>query len=326
MKKVVFLVMILTLGACGWWYEQEIQDWLNPPQTERVFYGNVEDRQVNLAFSVSERISEILVEEGVTVKKGDLVGTLETVRIEKEVAVAQRALKVAQQNLVKAHAGSRAEEIAMSSAGLSIAEARIKPAKNDYTRQLELQKSGAVSHQEIDNAEAIYLMRLSEADLARENLKMRKAGTRKEDIDIVKAQVEQAETELARLEQRLADTKLYAPCDGVVRRRVLEPGEMASPQFTVLKLAVTDPKWVRVYLPERLLSSVKLNAPANIHSDGWTKNFDGWVGFISPSAEFTPKNVETPELRTSLVYECRVYVKDPDNRLKLGAPVTVTLP
>ena len=124
-------------------------------------------------------------------------------------------------------------------------------------------------------------------------------------------------------EQKLADTKLYAPCDGIIRNRLVEPGEMTSPQSAVLSMSIVSPKWIRCYLSESLLTKVKNGDKAVIKCDGAEKDFEGWVGFIAPNAEFTPKNIETEELRTNLVYEIRVYVDDEENILKLGAPATV---
>ena len=145
-------------------------------------------------------------------------------------------------------------------------------------------------------------------------------------MEQAKANLARAEAELQILRQQLADTKLHAPCDGIIRNRLLEPGELASPQKPVLTLAVVSPKWVRVYLPETLLAKVKTGEKCRIRMDGMERDFSGWVGFVSPTAEFTPKNIETPELRTSLVYETRVFVDDPENQLKLGSPVTVVFP
>jgi HlyD family secretion protein len=132
--------------------------------------------------------------------------------------------------------------------------------------------------------------------------------------------------QLALLRQRLADAQLVAPIDAVVRTRVMEPGEMASPEKPVFSLAVTDPKWVRAYVDEPNLGKVHHGMPAAVAVDSSPdRRFEGWVGFISPVAEFTPKSVQTEELRTSLVYEVRVFVKDPTDVLRLGMPATVYL-
>jgi HlyD family secretion protein len=135
------------------------------------------------------------------------------------------------------------------------------------------------------------------------------------------------EAQASYLRQQLADAELVAPADAVVRTRLMEPGEMASPQKPVFSLAVIDPKWVRAYLAEADLGKLQMGTPASVVIDSFPdQRFVGWVGFVSPVAEFTPKNVETEELRTSLVYEVRVFVKDPDNQLHLGSPATVYVP
>jgi HlyD family secretion protein len=118
-----------------------------------------------------------------------------------------------------------------------------------------------------------------------------------------------------------------APVDGVVRTRLMEPGEMASPQQPVFSLAIIDPKWVRAYVSEPDLGKVRPGMAAFVAVDSFPdRRFDGWVGFVSPVAEFTPKAVQTEELRTSLVYEVRVFVQDPSDSLRLGMPATVYLP
>jgi HlyD family secretion protein len=129
---------------------------------------------------------------------------------------------------------------------------------------------------------------------------------------------------LAFLRQQLADAQLVAPVDAVVRARLMEPGEMASPERPVLSLAVINPKWVRAYVEEPDLGKLQTGMAASIAVDSFAnRRFAGWVGFVSPVAEFTPKTVQTSELRTSLVYEVRVFVKDPSDQLHLGSPATV---
>ena len=128
-----------------------------------------------------------------------------------------------------------------------------------------------------------------------------------------------AEAALAQASQALRDAELYAPQSGVIRERIVEPGDFVTPQTPVLTLALTDPVWVRTSLPETRLGQVKPGARAEIRTDSFPeKQYDGWVGYISPTAEFTPKNVETPELRTRLVYQMRVYACNPENELRLG--------
>ena len=133
-----------------------------------------------------------------------------------------------------------------------------------------------------------------------------------------------AQAELALLQRQLQDAELIAPTDAVVRNRLMEPGEFATPQRPVLSLALTTPKWVRAYAPETALGHLRAGMPATVTIDSYPDApLKGSIGFISSVAEFTPKTVQTEELRTSLVYEIRVFVEDPENRLRLGMPATV---
>nr|WP_305910312.1 efflux RND transporter periplasmic adaptor subunit [Methylomarinum sp. Ch1-1]MDP4523002.1 efflux RND transporter periplasmic adaptor subunit [Methylomarinum sp. Ch1-1] len=122
------------------------------------------------------------------------------------------------------------------------------------------------------------------------------------------------------------DAHLYAPDDGVIQNRMLEPGDMADAQTPVFTLALTDPVWARVYASETDLGKLRPGMVAEIRSDSFPDQaYQGWVGYISPTAEFTPKAVETVELRTSLVYQVRVYACNPKHQLRLGMPVTVSI-
>jgi HlyD family secretion protein len=153
----------------------------------------------------------------------------------------------------------------------------------------------------------------------------------RQDFDNAKAALDSAaahedadEAQLALLRQQLNDAQLLAPTNATVRSRIMEPGEMASPSHAVFTLAVTDPKWVRVYVAEPDLGHVHPGARASVSVDAFPgRVFPGWIGFVSSVAEFTPKNIETSDLRTSLVYEVRVFVNDPQDDLRLGMPATV---
>ena len=153
------------------------------------------------------------------------------------------------------------------------------------------------------------------------------AGPRKEDIAEAKAQLKRYEAESDQTEHDLKDASLYAPTEGVVQERILEVGDMASPQKTVYTVALTNPVWVRAYVSEPDLGKIFAGMKAHVVTDSFPdKKYEGWIGFISPTAEFTPKPVETQELRTKLVYQIRVFVKNPNNELRLGMPATVKIP
>src|SRR5262245_58960144 len=272
--------------------------------------------------------------------------------------IAQAEAQVAAQRYVveRLHHGSRPEEIAQARANVESAKADVTNARRQYERLkalLERSAGGAVSQQDVDNAraaldvaEAKLVVTQKALDLAvagprkeevaeaeaklavtQKALDLAVAGPRQEEVAEAEARLRAVEAQLALLRQQLADTELVAPVDAVVRTRLLEPGEMATPQKPVFSLAITDPKWVRVYVSERDLGKVQPGMAASVAVDSFpNRHFTGWVGFISPVAEFTPKAVQTTELRTSLVYEIRVFVKDPSDELRLGMPATVYLP
>jgi len=185
-------------------------------------------------------------------------------------------------------------------AQLGVSRARVAAAQSSFRRIASMAERELASKEQRDEAEAAY-----------------KAE---------EAQVEADEAAVAFAEQALGDAEMYAPADGVIRERILEPGDMVSPQSSVFTLALTDPVWVRAYLPETALGRVRTGTAAEITTDSFPgKLYRGWVGYVSPTAEFTPKNVETPELRTRLVYRMRVFACNPDGELRLGMPATVTL-
>jgi HlyD family secretion protein len=271
----------------------------------------------------------VLVQEGDRVRQGQLVAKLDTRRLEPQVAQAEAQAAAQRQVVQRLRNGSRPEEIAQARANVNSARADAVNARQMYERvkgAAEMSAGRAVRQQDVDSAKAA--LEVAEAKLAvnEKALDLAVIGPRKEDIAQNEAQLRAEEAQRAFLRQQLIDAQLLAPIDAVVRSRILEPGDMASPQKPVFTLAITDPKWVRAYVSEPDLGKVHPGMAASVVVDSFpNRRFDGWVGFISPVAEFTPKSVQTEELRTSLVYEVRVFVKDPSDELRLGMPATVYL-
>ncbi len=290
-------------------------------------YGNVDLRQVSLAFNGSERVAMVLVHEGDRVHKGEMLAKLDTGLLEPQVAEANAQVDAQRAVVERLHNGSRPEEIAQARANLASAEADALNARRQYDRKSKLLTSSAVSPQDVDAAKATMDMADAKVQLNERALALNLAGPRAEDIAQAEAQLRANEAHLAFLRQQLANGTLAAPVNGNVSSRLMEPGEMASPEKPVFSIAVTDPKWVRTYVSETDLPRVHPGMKAYVVADGAPGHrFEGWIGFISPVAEFTPKTVQTEELRTSLVYEVRVFVQDPSDELRLGMPSTVLLP
>jgi HlyD family secretion protein len=312
-------------ASVPWWLTRR-----HKTAQELTLYGNVDLRQVELAFNNSERIAEVLVQEGDHVRRGQVLARLDTRRLEPQVAQAEAQAAAQRQIVERLRHGSRPEEIAQARANLESAKADAANARRQYERLkplLERPVGGAVSQQDVDNAKAAWDVAEAKLVVTQKALALAVAGPRPEEVAEATARLQAAEAQLALLQQQLADAQLVAPVNGIVRTRLMEPGEMASPQKPVFSLAVTDPKWVRAYVSEPDLGKMSPGMAASVAVDSFPeRRFDGWVGFISPVAEFTPKAVQTQELRTSLVYEVRVFVKDPGDALRLGMPATVSLP
>ncbi len=328
MRRFVIVVGMLALiaGAIAllWWWERETNG------RDLVLYGNVDLRQVDLAFNNSQRITEITVQEGDHVKQGQCIARLDTDRLAPQVARAEAELAAQTQVVERLRSGSRPEEIEQARANLRSAKADAANAERQYQRFQRLYKEssgGAVSSQDVENAGATLEIAVARVQVSEATLELAIAGPRKEEIAEAEARLRASDAELALLRQELRDSQLISPVNGVVRTRIMEPGEMASPQRAVVQLAIVDPKWVRAYVSEPDLGKVRPGAKATVTVDSFPeRNFSGWIGFISPVAEFTPKPVQTEELRTSLVYEVRVFVEDPQDELRLGMPATVHVP
>jgi HlyD family secretion protein len=321
---VAILFMTVAAGAAGLWYWQHGRQ--AGVKDKLVLFGNVDIRQVNPAFNVSERILRIAVEEGRRVVKGQLLASLDSERLQYEVDRAQARVQAQQELVSKMETGSRPDEIDKARAEVNAAAVRARDAERTYRRLKSLAATDAISREKADNAKAAADQAQAELKAAKETLALAIAGPRKEDIAAARATLRAYVAELSLAREKLSDTELHAPADGIIRERILEPGDMAFPQRPVFTLALTDPVWVRTYVSEPNLGKLKPGMMAKVSTDSYpNKDYKAWVGFISPTAEFTPKSVETPDIRTSLVYQVRVFVCNPRNELRLGMPATVTV-
>jgi len=324
-KKPLILIPVLLAAAGGgyWWWSAHRA---SGSRSELTLYGNVDIREVDLAFVTSERVKEILVEEGDRVKPGEVVARLEAAKLRAAVAAAQASLDAQQAVVDRLEAGSRPQEIRQAKAQAEAAAARARSAELTYQRQQRLGEKKLASPEEVDQTRAAADAARGDAQAAQEAYRLAVLGPRAEDIAQAKATLASMRASLDLAKERLADATLAAPADAIVRDRLLQPGDMASPQNPVLTLALLNPVWVRAYAPEPDLGRIAPGMQAEIRTDSYPgKVYEGWVGFISPTAEFTPKNVETPELRTRLVYQIRVFACNPQDQLRLGMPATVTI-
>jgi HlyD family secretion protein len=314
------IVVLAAVALIGWRYEHTATE----ATAELVLQGNIDVRQVNLSFKVAGRIGVLRADEGNAVKAGQPLAVLDEVYFKDDLRLAQAQRDQAAANYERFKNGSRPEEIDQARAKEAEATATLKRAEDDYRRAERLRTTTAISLQEYEERRAAFLeaqARLKSAEAAR---KLAEIGPRAEDVAAAKAQLAAAEAQVVAAEWRLVDATLLAPNNGVILTRARESGAVVNAGETVFTLTLSSPVWVRTYVGEPDLGAVESGMAVAVRTDAG-RSYTGHVGFISPTAEFTPKSVETRELRTDLVYRLRVVVDDPDGGLRQGMPVTVSV-
>lgn len=328
MKKRVIagtLVGIIVILAIVIWFINKDKN----SDQNLTLYGNVDIRQVSLAFEQAGRIQTLGVQEGDQVKQGQVLATLNTDALHIQQQQAEAQLNVQKQTIIEQEAGNRPEQIAQAKAQLISAQAQLEKANKDYQRLSVLNHttSGqAISKQELDAAQSGQTTAAATVKESEANLQLLQKGARTEDRAAAKAQYQAIQANLDLIQYQISQSELRSPVNAVVRARLQEVGDMTTAQKAVYTLALTDPKWVRVYASEKDLSLIKMGAEAQVIRDALPDQpITGKIGYISSVAEFTPKTVQTEDIRTTLVYEVRVYVNDPNDQLKMGQPVTVKI-
>ncbi len=325
-KKIILLGLTVAIVAGIFGYRHWHQGRQAQNGDNLILYGNVDIRKVDLGFRVAGRVEGVDFEEGDQVRRGDRVAVLDRVPYQNEVRLASAARDRAAADMARLEHGLRPQEIKRARAQVAEYEATLLTLKKEFLRREDLVAQNVVSRQSYDDIRARRDAARARLDMARETLALAEEGFRQEDIAAGQAQVAEAEARLEQARIRLADTEIFAPADGTLLTRVVEPGTIMAAGQTVAILSLNDPVWVRAYVPEPDLGKIWPGMPAEILTDSRPDQpYQGHVGFISPEAEFTPKNVETPRLRTDLVFRLRVIADNPDHGLRQGMPVTVVL-
>ncbi len=352
MKKralILVLLLVLGLGVYAVWQGGGAAE-----EAPLTLSGHVDIRSVNLSFRVGGRLATVAVDEGATVAPGTLLATLDAEpcelalrQAEANVEAARRAVPMAEKAALSMKAalelrrsGYRTEQVEQARASLAAQRVLYENARREYERQKALVEKGAVSQTSYDAAVRNSESQRALVEVAIARLAELEAGFRPEEITQAHAQYEAAleavkemqarlavaETQRAQAELNLRDTSLTAPAAGVVMTRVLEPGSMVAAGTPVLVLSLREPVWVRAYVDEPLLDRIHLGQKVRVFTDGG-REYEGTIAFISPQAEFTPKTVETADIRTTLVYRLRIVVEgEGASTLNQGAPVSVEIP
>lgn len=324
MKRIVLPLLLLAALAGGAYYYYRLEN--GTKETALVLSGNVDIREVNLAFRVAGRVREVKVEEGDRVKPGDELALIDPEPLKAALAEAEASLAAATAAEALLKAGSRVEDIARLKAQADALKIVADNARTTFERQRDLLASNTSSQQMFDDSRAARDRANAEYEAAMQAYLAARNGARAEELEQAAAQRRAAEAQRASVALQLADTVLYTPDEGTVLTRIVEPGTMVSAGAPAVTLSLDKPVRVRAYVREPDLGRVAMGTKVLVSTDSRPdKPYTGTVGFISPRAEFTPKQVETQDLRTSLVYRLRITLDEADELLRQGMPVTVRL-
>jgi len=326
--SVVFcLVVAITSGAC--------QD--KAPAAEGRVSGQVDATELQIAPEVGGRIIDMTIAEGDRVKQGDVVARLDTADVDLALRRAQADRSQADAQLRLLQAGARGEDIrqaeaqAAAAAGdLAAAQSELASAETDLQRFERLLEVNSGSQKQRDDAATRRAMARdrvaassARAAAAREAVARLRAGSRPEEIDAARARVASVDAQIATLEKSRQDATVMS---GIVTDRLLDPGEIASPRVPIVVVADLDHAWAEVFVDEPMVPRIKLGQPATVFTDAGGAGIPGKVSYIASKAEFTPRNVQTAEDRSKLVYRVKIAVDNRNGVLKQGMPVEADIP
>jgi HlyD family secretion protein len=302
--------------------------------------GNVEATEVQVSPKVGGQMLQLKVDEGDRVKEGDVIAVLDTTdaRLALQRARADRDQSAA--NLALLEAGSREEDIRQAEAQVRVAEADVAAAGDDLAsaetdlKRFEtlLQANSGTEKQRDDAATRRQMAqaRLHAAEqrvrAAHEGLVRLQKGPRPQEITAARARVAAADAQIATLEQSITDATVTAPLSGLVSQKFADAGEILAPRQPIVSIVDLDHAWANIYVDEPVVPRIRLGQPATVYNDAGGAGLKGTVTFISPKAEFTPKNAQTAEERSKLVYRIKVTVDNSRGILKQGMPVEADVP
>ncbi len=288
--------------------------------------GTIEAVEVNVASKVAGQLLTLAVDEGARVKPGDILATVDHATADIQLRQAEAGVRLAEAQLALLVKGARSEDIRQAEAALKQADSAFKTAADDARRMRELFATGSVTSKQRDDAEARLTVATAQQSGAAEALSKVRRLARPEEIQAAEARLAQSRAGADLLAKTIADSTVTAPAGGIVTHKAFEAGELVTPGSTILTLADLDSVYVMIYVTEKELGRVRLGDTAEIRIDAFPdRPFEGQITYISPEAEFTPKNVQTKEDRVKLVFGVKVEIGNKDGLLKPGLPADAVL-
>jgi HlyD family secretion protein len=321
MKRIIPVVILLSaiVAASVYYYPRMTQK--AAPVNQLMLSGNIEAHESLVGFKVPGRIVELPVEEGQQVAQNALLARLDDADFEQRVRIDEATVRVRESNLALTLAGTREQETRAAQQAMIDAHADLEQKNLDNGRAQKLFAKDEVSAQERDLAATALKRSAAIFKAAQQRYSEAVEGSRKEEIAIARANLNEANAGLGLSQVNLSYTVLRAPSSGVVTVRQAELGEVVAPGSPVVTLADLEHIWLRAYIAETDLGRIHWGQQAAITTDTYPgKQYHGRISFISSIAEFTPKSVQTTKERVTLVYRIKIYIDNPNHELKPGMP------
>ena len=283
--------------------------------------GTIESVNVTISSKSTGTINKINFKEGDRIKKGDLLVVISHDLLDIQLRQSEAGIDLANAQLRLLKSGARREDIKQSEDLVKQSKINLELATTDKKRAEDLYSQDAGTKKLFDDTKARYELALTQYNSAKENLKKVKSIIRPEEIESAQANLKKAISQADLLKQSIEDCSVYSPVDGIVSKKFIEEGETSLTGGSLLRISNLETVNLVIYVPETELSKVKLGQNAEITIDAFKdKSYTGKIIFISPEAEFTPKNIQTPEERTKLVFAVKIEIPNPEFELKPGLP------
>lgn len=312
--SLVITLCLFVLGACG------------KPKLSPTGSGTLEGEVVRVPARIASTVKDIRVGEGQVVEAGEVLARLDDEMLRISLRQAEAGVALAENRLRLLLKGAREEDIRQMESTVVKAEENLKSARDDHERMQTLFRSGSVTQKQKEDAELRYKIAEAEYTSAVEGLKKIKNWARPEEVEAARIQLDQAKANRDQVLKQLEYVEVKAPRRGTILMQGVYQGEYVAPGSTLFTLADLDTLYLTIYVPATLLGSIQLEQKAEVLVDAFPgRRFSAEVVYISPQAEFTPRNVQTQEERVKLVYGVKLKVKNQEGALKIGMPADAIL-
>lgn len=285
------------------------------------FSGIIEGKEVEISSKIPGQIKEIFVDEGDMVKEKDKIAIIDCSDYEIQKKQIEAMVESATANLKLLERGSRSEDIRVAEEVMKQAEANLRSAERDFNRARRLIDERGITEKQWEDAKTRYELALATFKQAEENLKKIKKGARDEEIELARSKLKEAMALLEAVEKRIRDCEILSPLDGVVSVKFREKGEMVNVGTSIVKIMSTEKVYLYVYILEKEIGLVKIGDIVEVKIDSFPeRKFSGKIVFISSEAEFTPKQIQTEDERTKLVFKAKIELENKEGIFKVGIP------